>query len=64
MGDRALTDVNHRMRAVRAQPGHAVWPHRELHTRPPAKARTLRPRRGALLIAGQGLNRDLTVEAG
>ena len=57
MGDQALADVDHFVRAVRAQPGHPVRPHRELHARPPAQART------GLLITRQGLDRDLAIDA-
>ena len=42
-----VTDVDHLMGAMGAQPCHPVRPHRELHPRPPAQA-------GArLLVAGQ-----------
>jgi len=64
MGDQALADVDHLVRAVRPQAGHPVRPHRELHARPPAEAWTLRPQRSTILIAGQRLDRDLVIEAG
>ena len=64
MGDRALADVDHFVRAVRAQAGHPVRPHRELHPRPPAQAWTRRLCPGILLVSGQCLDRDLAVEAG
>ena len=57
MGDQALTDVDHLVRPVRPKACHPVRPHRELHARPPAQART------GLLVSRQRLDRDLPVEA-
>ena len=67
MGDQALVDGDDVVRAVPAQPGHAVRPHRVLHPRPPAQPRVRLPVSGplarGLLIAGQGLDRDRAVQA-
>ena len=63
MSDQALLHVDHRVRAVRAQPGHAVRSHRELHPSAPAQAR-----RGVGVgigvgVTGQRLDRHLAVDA-
>jgi len=59
--------VDHVVRAVPAQPGHAVRPHRVLHPRPPAQPRVRLPVSGPLapgpLAPGQGLDRDPAVQA-
>ncbi len=76
MGQRAVPDVDDLVRAVRAQPGHAVRTHRELHPGPPAKPRRALPRRLAScgylswlvvrpwLVPRQRLHDDLVGEAG
>ena len=56
MGNQALADVDHFVRAMRPQSGDPVRPHRKLHTRPPAQARA------GLLVLWQRLDRDLPVE--
>ena len=50
---------DHLVRAVHAQPGHAVLAHRELHAGPPAEASV----RLAYIVAGQGFDGDVRVEA-
>src|SRR5262249_58318711 len=55
--DRAVTDVDHIMRPVSTQPGHAVVADRELHPGAPAEA-------AAGLVARHRLHDDLAVDAG
>src|SRR5947207_5048172 len=62
MGDRALADVGDLVRAVLPQSGRAVRSHRELHAGPPAEAGAWLLVTGSL-ITGQGLDRDLAVQA-
>src|SRR5690348_15164891 len=67
MGDRAFADADDLVRAVRPQPGRAVRAYRVLHARAPAQAGAWLPGTGPLaagtLVAGQGLDRDLVVQA-
>jgi hypothetical protein len=49
MRDQALAHIDHVVRAMRAQSGHAVSPHRELHPRAPAQAAARWHRRGLIV---------------
>ena len=60
----AVADVDHLVRAVPAQAGHAVAVDRELDARAPAEP-GCRARCGRVGgVAGQRLHRDLAVDAG
>src|SRR5579862_8350616 len=59
MGDQAPADIDHLVRAVRPQSGHAVLAHGELDARPPAEARASL----GVRVAEQRLDGHLGVEA-